>query len=178
MALLAEELVEEWLRRQGLFTIRGARVKVHEIDLLAIGVHDGQITRRHVEVQASPRPMKYLTKLAKDVQRSTGRGALSAAKRDDATLEQSVLEWVETKFDNTDKLELMQKLAPGKWTRELVVYNVKHPREIELIASHDVRVWKLEEIVQSMTDSKAKPVLKLAAGSDLLDLIALGKPGS
>ena len=36
MALLAEEIVEEWLNRQGYFTIRGVKVGVHEIDLLAV----------------------------------------------------------------------------------------------------------------------------------------------
>ena len=33
MALLAEEIVEEWLNRQGYFTIRGVKVGVHEMDL-------------------------------------------------------------------------------------------------------------------------------------------------
>lgn len=37
MALLAEELVEEWLNRNGFFTIRGIKLGVQEIDLLAIG---------------------------------------------------------------------------------------------------------------------------------------------
>ena len=36
MALLAEEIVEEWLNRQGYFTIRGIKMVVHEIDLLAV----------------------------------------------------------------------------------------------------------------------------------------------
>jgi hypothetical protein len=36
MALLAEELVEEWLNRAGYFTIRGVKLGVHEIDLLAV----------------------------------------------------------------------------------------------------------------------------------------------
>ena len=33
MALLAEELVEEWLNRHGYFTIRGVKLGVHEMDL-------------------------------------------------------------------------------------------------------------------------------------------------
>jgi len=41
--LLAESLVDEWLNRQGFFTIRGVKHGVGEIDLLAIravpGVH-------------------------------------------------------------------------------------------------------------------------------------------
>ena len=53
MALLAEELVEEWLNRQGYFTIRGAKVGVGEMDLLAVKPTDGGVECRHVEVQAS-----------------------------------------------------------------------------------------------------------------------------
>jgi len=36
MALLAEEIVEEWLNHQGNFTIRGIKLGVNEIDLLAV----------------------------------------------------------------------------------------------------------------------------------------------
>jgi len=35
VALLAEEVAEEWLNRQGYFTIRGIKLGVHEIDILA-----------------------------------------------------------------------------------------------------------------------------------------------
>jgi hypothetical protein len=38
MALLAEELVEEWLNRTGYFTIRGLKLGVHEVDLLAVHI--------------------------------------------------------------------------------------------------------------------------------------------
>jgi len=38
MSLLAEEIVEEWLNRDGYFTIRGIKLGVHEIDLLALKV--------------------------------------------------------------------------------------------------------------------------------------------
>jgi hypothetical protein len=36
MSLLAEEGVQEWLNRNGFFTIRGARAGRQEMDLLAI----------------------------------------------------------------------------------------------------------------------------------------------
>jgi len=36
MALLAEKIVEEWLNRQGYFTIRGIKMGVHKIDMLAV----------------------------------------------------------------------------------------------------------------------------------------------
>lgn len=57
MALLAEELVEEWLNRKGYFTIRGVKLGVHEIDLLAIRPSDAGLECRHLEVQASVRPL-------------------------------------------------------------------------------------------------------------------------
>jgi hypothetical protein len=50
MALLAEELVEEWLNRQGYFTIRGIKLGVHEIDLLAIRSHGSELECRQLEV--------------------------------------------------------------------------------------------------------------------------------
>ncbi len=58
MALLAEEIVEEWLNRQGYFTIRGIRLGVHEVDLVAVKfLGDSEVTCRHIEVQASMRPV-------------------------------------------------------------------------------------------------------------------------
>ena len=56
MALLAEEIVEEWLNRQGNFTILGIKMGVPEIDLLVV---NWQIKTecRYVEVQASMRPL-------------------------------------------------------------------------------------------------------------------------
>ncbi len=52
--LLGEEVVEEWLNRNGYFTIRGIRVRVDEIDILAIRpLPDGKHECRHIEVQLS-----------------------------------------------------------------------------------------------------------------------------
>ena len=36
MAALAESLVDEWLNRQGFFTVRGLKHGVDEIDLLGV----------------------------------------------------------------------------------------------------------------------------------------------
>ena len=70
MALLAEEIVEEWLNRQGFFTIRGIKVGVDEIDILALKLDtDNKPVCRHVEVQASINPVSYMTPLAKIIQK-------------------------------------------------------------------------------------------------------------
>ncbi len=67
MALLAEEIVEEWLNRQGYFTIRGIKTGVQEIDLLAVKWENNfQVKRRHIEVQASMRPVSYISSVPKE----------------------------------------------------------------------------------------------------------------
>jgi hypothetical protein len=82
MALLAEEIVEEWLNRQGFFTIRGIKMGVQEIDLLAIKWQaDGKAECRHIEVQASMRPVSYISQVPKE-QQKTGRAASSASGAD------------------------------------------------------------------------------------------------
>jgi hypothetical protein len=54
MSLLGEEVVEEWLNRNGYFTIRGIKIGVDEIDILAIRpLPGGKHECRHVEVQVS-----------------------------------------------------------------------------------------------------------------------------
>ena len=66
MALLAEEIVEEWLNRQGYVTIRGIKMGVHEIDLLAVKwLENGKVECRHIEVQASMRPVSYISRVPK-----------------------------------------------------------------------------------------------------------------
>lgn len=100
MALLAEEIVEEWLNRTGYFTIRGIKLGVHEIDLLAIAVDRGHshIDARHIEVQASIRPVSYLCPLPRATQRNTGRKPMSMKKRTPAELAEGVREWVNKKY--------------------------------------------------------------------------------
>jgi hypothetical protein len=77
VALLAEELVEEWLNRQGYFTIRGIKTGVHEIDILAVRPSPEGLECRQLEVQASMRPVSYITRVPTAVQEATGRAATS-----------------------------------------------------------------------------------------------------
>jgi hypothetical protein len=60
MSLPGEEVVEEWLNRNGYFTIRGIKVGVDEIDILAIRpLSDGKYECRHIEVQVSINAISY-----------------------------------------------------------------------------------------------------------------------
>jgi len=73
MALLGEVVVEEWLNRQGYFTIRGVKIGVQEIDILAVKLDPkGQHECRHIEVQVSTNPIAYVSKVPKKIQKARG----------------------------------------------------------------------------------------------------------
>ena len=112
MSLLAEEIVEEWLNRAGYFTMRGLKLGVHEIDLLAVRPGKTAFECRHIEVQASIRPISYLSDLPKAVQKATGRKPKSAKVRNDEELRAGVSEWVSKKWDDDQKIRLRNQLAP------------------------------------------------------------------
>ena len=171
MSQLAEEIVEEWLNRQGYFTIRGLKLGVDEIDLLAIRPRpDGSLECRHVEVQASTRPVSYICRVPKEIQKSTGR-APNSAKRSEDELVVGVKEWVEKKYLKAKKRDLMARLAPGPWSKELVVHQVKLEDELGLIRAHGIEIHRLATIVR---DLGKESVVQSASGSDLLELVQMG----
>lgn len=171
MALLAEEIVEEWLNRQGYFTIRGIKLGVHEIDLLALRWDPtGEPDCRHIEVQASMRPVSYISRVPKADQR-LGR-AKSSAKRSETELVEGVREWVETKFLRSDKRALMSRLWPGQWRSELVVNVVKSEQELALISEQGIQIHRLPDIVRALATGGF--AVSSAAGADVVDLILMG----
>ena len=172
MALLAEELVEEWLNRHGYFTIRGVKLGVHEIDLLALRLYDGTPECRHIEVQASVNPVSYITNVPREVPRSTGRASGSAKHRSDDELRLGIAEWIEKKFDHPPKAKLRSRLCDGRWTRELVVHKVKHERELELMQEAGILVRHLSDIVGEIKHAHGS-VLEGASGANLVDLVSM-----
>ncbi len=143
MSLLAEVVVEEWLNRQGYFTIRGVKLGYDEIDLLAIRVcPDGSLERRHIEVQASVRPISYISRVPRQVQKETCKAANSASRTEDE-LKIGVDEWVEKKFHKPSKRLLLQSLGNGTWTSELVVNETKSKEEVALIQGKGIRILYL-----------------------------------
>lgn len=170
MALLAEELVEEWLNRQGYFTIRGIKLGVHEIDLLATRFSDSGIECRHLEVQASVRPIGYISSIPKSHLKS-GQSASSAKIRDDEVVRAGVKEWVEKKFTQPKKRALLETLFQKNWTSELVHNTVRHDRELELIAEEGIRLIALPTIIRELSNQSFQ--IKSASGADFVDLIEL-----
>ncbi|HEU5258698.1 MAG TPA: hypothetical protein VFU28_22075 [Vicinamibacterales bacterium] len=171
MALLAEELVEEWLNRRGYFTIRGIKLGVQEIDLLAIRPRDSGLECRHLEVQCSMRPVSYVTRVPKDVQKATGRAAASAKARTDDELRQGISEWVHKKFDHPVKRAIRNRLAPGPWSRELVLHQVKWEREVELVQEAGITVHRLRGLLKELNSGGL--LFEGAAGAHLVDLVSM-----
>jgi hypothetical protein len=174
VALLAEEIVEEWLNRSGYFTIRGAKLGVHEMDLLAVRMTTDGPECRHIEVQVSINPVSYITGLAKAVRRKTGRAAGSAKKRTPAELRAGVGEWIKKKYDLEPKDELRQKLVPtraARWSRELVVHNVRHPEELRILEECGVQILRLSQIVADLRGPGIQ--IEGAAGQHLTALVGL-----
>ena len=160
MALLAEEIVEEWLNRNGFFTIRGIELGHHEIDLLAIGFKDGEIKCRHIEVQASPRPIGYIS-------------GIPLTNKSPEFITQGLDAWVKKKFLLAKKESLRNQLFPEKWVFELVVHQVRHEEELKIIEERGVKVHRLENIISELASSKT--IINRASGADLVDLVLFGK---
>lgn len=173
MALLAEEIVEEWLNRNGYFTIRGIKLGVHEIDLLALAVRGSAVEARHIEVQASITPVSYLCPLPKLTQKQTGRKPMSMKQRSPSELADGVTEWVNKKFENHAKKRLRNTLFQGKWKYELVIHHVKFPEELDLLEMHGIQIHRLDDIVANL--SEGRTIIQSASGTDLLQLILLGR---
>jgi hypothetical protein len=176
MALLGEEVVEEWLNRKGYFTIRGIKLGVHEMDILAFRPHEnGNHECRHVEVQISTNPIAYISKVPKQLQKTRGIAPDNAKTRQPEELAVGVEEWIRKKFDHPKKIALRNRLWRGKWTRELVINAVRHPEELEVFKSAGITVLHFEQIVGEMLAMET--IISSAAGSDLLTLMQLGAKG-
>ena len=93
MALIAAEVVEEWLRQQGYFTIRGIKFGVKEMDILAIKPGPNGIELRHVEVQVSMNPVSHITPWAKRLKAELGISGMSPKPRGHGQIVECVEAW-------------------------------------------------------------------------------------
>lgn len=172
MALLAEQLVDEWLNRQGFFTLRGIRRGNDEIDLLGIRSGHAGLEGWHVEVQVSFRPVGYIGKLSEKDQLAFGiEGRNSARHRDDAVLAAGVRTWVDGKFGGAVKHAMREACWQGiKWHQLLVHGKVKAPRELEFIASHGIEIVPMARVLAEVCDARHGQIFG-AAGTDVAELI-------
>lgn len=155
---MGEVVVEEWLNRNGYFTIRGVKLGNDEMDILAIRIlENGVAERRHVEVSLSVNPIGYF---------STG----NAKRMNHVELSVAVNSWIRKKFDMPKKVQLLNSLGSGLWSREFVIHRLRHQEEIDMIAANGIKIWHLSEILKSLRSGKTR--ISKASGSDLLELIS------
>jgi hypothetical protein len=160
MALIAEEIVQEWLNRQGYFTIRGIKLGMHEIDILAVKIVP-ELQCRQIEVQVSHNPIAYITDS-------------KPSPKDAAALTASVRKWIQKKFELPEKASLRANLAPAHWTRELVYNRVKHSDELGELQRQGIVLHKFGDVVADM--SSKNNIVRKAVSADLLDLFMFATP--
>jgi hypothetical protein len=171
MPLLAETLVDEWLNRQGFFTLRGIKDGVDEIDLLGVRPTANGLEGWHVEVQVSFRPVGYVTKLTKERARLFGKDRTSAWERPPEILRESVADWVVHKFTCDEKSATRQQAWPGvRWSYHFVHGIVRSQTELEEIARLGVTVTPLHRVLSKVC-TRVKGGLTGAAGTDLADIV-------
>jgi hypothetical protein len=170
MALLGESLVEEWLNREGFFTIRGVKHGVGEMDLLAVKAqNNGIVIGWHVEVQISFRPIGFIAKLPK----APNQGRQSARKRSFEEIDSCARGWVKDKFLAEDKALLREQLWPGvKWEFHLVHAVVREPRELAVFANERVKLHPFYEILSSLSKRGS---FSASAGGDLAEIVSYYK---
>jgi hypothetical protein len=110
MPLLAESLVEEWLNRNGYFTIRGVKHGLGEMDLLAVRRQSDGVVGRHVEVTVGFRPIGYI---APERLRASRRKGRYVRRRTLEQIEVCARAYVNAKFRAPDKVQLRTQLWSG-----------------------------------------------------------------
>lgn len=157
MALLDEQLVEEWLNRKNFFTIRGIKCGVDEIDLLA--VHHGATENEywHVEVQVSFRPIGYVG------------GDTNARKRTADEIRAGVEQWVEKKFTSERKVTRRNEVLPDANWRYVFVHGVlRDETELEHMKQLGVQLVSYRQVLRELMDDKTQSSSVASSIAELL----------
>jgi hypothetical protein len=173
MALLAESLVEEWLNREGFFTIRGIKHGLAEIDLLAIR-HEAEtsVIGWHVEVQVSFRPVTYIAKLTPDMARALNRVRTHASARTPDQIETCARDWVRSKFKADAKAKARERLWPHvQWQYHLVHAVVREHRELEVFQQEGVTCHAFRDLLEKLS-RRSDHHFSGSAGGDLAEIVS------
>ena len=153
MALLDEQLVEEWLNRQNFFTMRGIKSGNDEIDLLAIRPKPEGLEWWHVEVQISYRPVNYIG------------GDTNALKRTKNELREGVEQWVAKKFTSPKKAKRRNEILPdAKWRYFLVHAVLKDEAELTIIEELGVELIPYKRVLEDLRSEKKSKSSSAASG--------------
>lgn len=139
MALLDEQLVDEWLNRQKFFTMRGIKCGVDEIDLLAIRPTSDGLDCWHVEVQISYRPVGYIG------------GDTNARRRTPDELRAGVEQWVTKKFTSQRKIDRRNEvLSKATWRYFLVHAVLKDVGELPIMQEFGVELIPYKQVLNDL----------------------------
>lgn len=170
MAVLAESLVDEWLNRQGFFTVRGMRHGVNEIDLLGVRPNAQGLEAWHVEVQVSFRPVGYISSIPRDAVQGFSKSSRSAKTRTPDLLRSAVAGWIEKKFTGPVKCRAREGAWPGlAWKYVFVHAVVRTQLELDLIAGHGVEVKPFNDVLSELGQATGR--FRGGAGTDLSEII-------
>jgi hypothetical protein len=171
MALLAESLVDEWLNRQGFFTIRGIRHGNDEIDLLGVRPGDAGLEAWHVEVQVSFRPIGYISPVTSDINKRFLATPRSAKKRPSHIVEECAIAWVNSKFKRDRKVVAREQAwARLAWKYFFVHGIVREEYELAVIERHGVTLVPFHDVLAQLKHSAAGG-LRGGAGTDLSEIV-------
>jgi hypothetical protein len=172
MSLLAELLVEEWLNRDGYFTIHGARFGVSEMDLLAIRQVESGLEARHIEVQVSINPIAYISPFTDAQAKTLGKSRTSACARPRDVLDVAVSAWIDKKFHSPGKVKARNRAWSGLlWSLEFVHGSVRHPEELTLIRDKGIKLHTFYSVLASLCNDEVV-AHKGGAGTDIAEMLA------
>ena len=125
--------------------MRGIKTGLGEIDFLAVRPSSEGFECWHVEVTVSFRPIAYIG------------GGPNARKRDAASVELGVDEYIYKKFTADKKAEKRNKVFPGaNWKFVLVAAEVRHERELELFAEKGLTVYRYKDVLAELSDATSQ----------------------
>lgn len=141
MALLDEQLVDEWLNRKCFFTMRGIKSGIDEIDLLAVRMAESKLECWHVEVQVSFRPIGYVG------------GDTNARRRSEDELRAGVEQWVAKKFTSERKVSRRNAILPNAQWKYVFVHGVlRDDKELDHMAQLGVALIPYKQILTELRD--------------------------
>jgi hypothetical protein len=165
-------LVEEWLNRQGFFTIRGVKQGLGEMDLLAVTPQGDGVLGWHVEVTVSFRPIGYI---AREPAGGAGRRGSYVRKRSPEQVRAYAQAWVEAKFRAPGKAALRDRLWPGaRWSWHLVHGVVRYADELVAFAGEGVVCHPFHGLLSDLSQ-RGNDGFSGSAGGDLAEIIAYYK---
>jgi hypothetical protein len=172
MALLAEQLVDEWLNRNGFFTLRGIKSGVHEIDLLGVRMSKGRLEGWHVECQVSFRPVSYIGRLSKERQLELGaKSATSAKMRPQHIVKADMDDWVDKKFKTAKKKEMRDLCWKDiNWQYKFVHGKVREKAELALIEARGFELISFDKVLKELCEHKPGELFG-GAGTDIAEII-------